>query len=889
MKTLHYIYSGAVRNWKLLLLFIMVICQWSIVNQVSAQDAFYIYRNDGDFNGFFFDEVLRMGYSRIDLDSIEHDVYVVQEIELADTTYRIPLAVIDSIGFQQPEIKMNPRLTILNGSELETYLKWTNNDNGTMSFNRLPANLKPKVGDVFVGYDDDSDQAWKLYGSGFGGVVESVEDLDEYSGPTTRVFCRAIENMGEVFEQFITVEKLTIDQHGNMSRRLAGVKPDGKNYPEASGSAEVNLIDFTANLTREWHPSENSNINLSAEVGVKFRVRVTYDIGWTKMFVKLTRDLIIDAKPSLGMAVSSSFNVDVSDLIPLPRIIFPATCPIFETEPLPTWFIRGEGKVEANLNFPKVHLGLGEDIIIDTRRLFPIDYDLYWVPEENKGNDQVIDIGSTNVVFSGYLQTGIKFSANIYTASWYKKLLTGDISLDLYAGPKVNARLEFSTDWLNEPSSTYYWLRDQVLTASWLSLDLEASASAAVLWKDPDRKTFFSKNWSFFCDTLRQVPRIESIDVEVKNSKAKFTIKTERDLVPAHDVLYVDLYRNDKKVKTVEIGPYKRDGGPFTATISTDGMLGGKYTAVVCVSWGSFGTYPTGVRTEFQIPYTIEVNKNKLHFANSGAGLVQRVRFTTNAPKEEIGVWNESNFPVDFEIKTISESAGEYEAVFTSHTHYDLFPLEAELVLYAGNSLSASETITCTQDATLENMVTASIYVWFEDSKGERHSSSAPFWTNLPTEPTVPLTLTRDASGNVTVTGVLTEEKDGYTRTTNISLTLVPYHSEETGARYTFKEGTIYSYTHYSDSEKYTFSATILPSYYGEEGSHYTGGSYYSWGIGNLSYYTGRDKLQWGFSGYLQDANYHDVRIYGSVTKEESGSLQPGQKSSCNISIEYPK
>ena len=99
----------------------------------------------------------------------------------------------------------------------------------------------------------------------------------------------------------------------------------------------------------------------------------------------------------------------------------------------------------------------------------------------------------------------------------------------------------------------------------------------------------------------------------------------------------------------------------------------------------------------------------------------------------------------------------------------------------------------------------------------------------------------------------------------------------------------VYSYTHYRDSEKYTFSATILPSYYGEEGSHYTGGSYYSWGIGNLSYYTERDKLQWGFSGYLQDASYHDVRIYGSVTKEESGSLQPGQKSYCIISIEYPK
>ena len=607
------------------------------------------------------------------------------------------------------------------------------------------------------------------------------------------------------------------------------------------------------------------------------------------MFVKLTRDLIIDAKPSLGMAVSSSFNVDVSDLIPLPRIIFPATCPIFETEPLPTWFIRGEGKVEANLNFPKVHLGLGEDIIIDTRRLFPIDYDLHWVPEENKGNDQVIDIGSTNVVFSGYLQTGIKFSANIYTASWYKKLLTGDISLDLYAGPKVNARLEFSTDWLNEPSSTYYWLRDQVLTASWLSLDLEASASAAVLWKDPDRKTFFSKNWSFFCVTLRQVPRILSLDVNVKNDKAKFTIKTERDLVPAHDVLYVDLYRDDKKVKTVEVGPYKRDGAPFTTTISTDGMLGGKYTAVVCVSWGSFGTYPTSVRTGFQIPYTIEVNKKNLHFANSGAGLVQRVRFTTNAPKEEIGVWNGSNFPVDFEIKTISESAGEYEAVFTSHTHYDLFPLEAELVLYAGNYYPARDTITCTQDATLGNMVTTTAHAWFEDSKGERHGNVAPFWTGLPDNPAVPLTLTRDGSGNVTVTGVLTEEKDGYTRTTNISITLVPYHSEESGARYTPKSGTFYSHTRYNDSEYVTFTANLVPEYYGEEGSSLSNNGYSSWGLDDLSCFTERDKLLWHWYFDLEGANYHYHHIYGNSDKSENYTQQPGQKSSCIIRITYPE
>jgi len=75
-----------------------------------AQEAFYVYRNDGDFNGFFYDQVIRMGYSKVDLDSVEHDIYVIQEIETADSLYRIPLAAIDSIGFVQPEIRFNPRL-----------------------------------------------------------------------------------------------------------------------------------------------------------------------------------------------------------------------------------------------------------------------------------------------------------------------------------------------------------------------------------------------------------------------------------------------------------------------------------------------------------------------------------------------------------------------------------------------------------------------------------------------------------------------------------------------------------------------------------------------------------------------------------------------------------
>lgn len=49
-----------------------------IGSMAQAQEAFYIYRNDGDFNGFFYDEVIEMRQSKIGVDSIEYDKWVTQ-------------------------------------------------------------------------------------------------------------------------------------------------------------------------------------------------------------------------------------------------------------------------------------------------------------------------------------------------------------------------------------------------------------------------------------------------------------------------------------------------------------------------------------------------------------------------------------------------------------------------------------------------------------------------------------------------------------------------------------------------------------------------------------------------------------------------------------------
>ena len=71
----------------------------------SIGEAFYIYRNDGQFNAFFRDEVLSIEYSNYDVDSVYYDEVVTQVVNTADSVYKIPLAAIDSVGFVQPETK----------------------------------------------------------------------------------------------------------------------------------------------------------------------------------------------------------------------------------------------------------------------------------------------------------------------------------------------------------------------------------------------------------------------------------------------------------------------------------------------------------------------------------------------------------------------------------------------------------------------------------------------------------------------------------------------------------------------------------------------------------------------------------------------------------------
>lgn len=130
---------------KLFTLLIMVI---SFITNSFAQDAIYIYRNDGDFNAFFKNEIDSITYSHLDLDSVYNADFKTQVIYTNDSIYRIPLEVVDSVSFFAPPAILNKDVFLLTAAH-DTYLSDADTVSFTLSLN-TPVDMIPAEGNIVV-------------------------------------------------------------------------------------------------------------------------------------------------------------------------------------------------------------------------------------------------------------------------------------------------------------------------------------------------------------------------------------------------------------------------------------------------------------------------------------------------------------------------------------------------------------------------------------------------------------------------------------------------------------------------------------------------------------------------------------------------------------------
>ena len=734
-----------------------------------AQEAFYIYRNDGDFNGFFYDEVVEMRYSKLALDSVEHEQYVTYEVELADTVYRIPLAAIDSIGFQQPEIRFNPKVKWMEQEGLCQYV--IDASQSGVAFKNIPENMIPQVGDVLLGLPTDSIAKEKYVEGSFCCIIDKV---NKYDSGVVMAFGHAADQLSDVFDQFITIEEVATDTLGNvLYRRIAGCTPEGlpRNIKAESGESSLNLINFEATLTRQWQPSDDSSVELTADVGVVLTFRAIYDISWSRFFVSLEHDLVVKTKPSIGLSVSKGFEFDTGELLPVGEILFPATCPMFAINPLPSFFLRGEGKLETRLNMPQVRIGIGQHYVMDSRTFFPITLGLHLGPDENETpTSEMLDL-TAQATLSGYVQAGIKFHGDIFTASWMKKIFRVYIGTLLYVGPKVSGEYKVSMDmWQMEGAYLYETLTNSHLNIALLSLDLEAKGSASLFGKEAEKK-FFDKNWSFLTDTIHLAPRIKELTADSHDGVVDFCLTTYPDKLLGYCWGEIAISDGEQELQRIGNFSFSSKDSIFTCSASTAGLKAEGYDAYLILHCGSypeisFEDFVWGLgRTAFTPAPEMNMNTEYLHFG-ARDNLQKVVTFTTNCRKENIRLYNSLSWLKGGSIQTIDEQAGKYCAVLNATENYSLFdrtcPKSAQpaIILWVG-SQKFSYPIEVYQDAPELTNVRLNVYgaLYF----GSIGSNGHPF-----TFPDTIVTATRTGDNKVEISG---------------SCTIREY--KETGASYT--------------------------------------------------------------------------------------------------------
>lgn len=467
-----------------------------------AQDAFYIYRNDGEFNGFFYDDVVSMQYSKIGLDSVEHDEYVVQEVALADTVYRIPLCAIDSIGFQQPEVKFNPRMKDMDELGLAAYMSDFSTYQDRSVFFRLspetPAHLVPAVGDVLVNFTDPALRYEEQTAEEFSGLACKVKSIYHYDASSQwTIFCDPVDDLSDIFVQLISVEKLGYDPvTGQVKRRVAGFDFDERTrryVPRRASGGGISLFDISTSFHRDadWG-------NVSADFNIKAGIDVTYNITWRHIYFKLGRSFGFSVTPSASLKYSSDFEYEVSGIPEaLSSIKFPAIAPIFQTRPFPKMFLRGGGELGVKLTLPTVGYDYHESLSFNSDNIFPWRYSMFETPNEGGSEEkELFNTGDVELALSGFVQFGTKFTAAVETNDWFTSIMWAYIGLELFVGPKIEGSLNLSMARLLQQGA-YESLSNSMIAFHPISLDLAAKSKVKFFWNDPDETTFFDASTQF--------------------------------------------------------------------------------------------------------------------------------------------------------------------------------------------------------------------------------------------------------------------------------------------------------------------------------------------------------------------------------------------------------
>lgn len=480
-------------------------------DEIEGGEAFYIYQNDGHFDGFFYDQVKQISFSRLDTLGIEHDQYVSQEIVTEDSVYRFMLSAIDSVSLVQPEIKFAKEVRFMRDEGMMAYyqsIAKPDDDSFLLRFSgSMPAALQPKVGDVL------SCPNLPDYEEAFVGKVKKVRQ----EGGETVIECGYVEDFDDVFEQFITVEQVRNIQTPEGSRTLRRIAGMGPQKRAEGNFDDITLFSFSTTLEGNISVSKNLKLGLAFNIGFGMTASAVYKFTWDEKYIKVSLKDQIAAAATLSLDGELYANADLSEIPGVGKLVemfsripFPANFPILYAELTPQPFTRAEAHLNVGIS-----TGLqvkGTSFFLELKNKWPyvdmgINFIAPFLPYEVQGEKSF----SINAQINGFVQSGMKFPIEIGTQGWIKNFCSLKAGTTVYAGPKISGALNF--DIWKEMDGVYESMKDSKVDLSLMSIDTEIGAEGTLWNKKTESKTTHS--WTFGNYALTLFPNIENTEFKL--------------------------------------------------------------------------------------------------------------------------------------------------------------------------------------------------------------------------------------------------------------------------------------------------------------------------------------------------------------------------------------
>lgn len=197
---------------KRLLLFLFIILGYGWVHAQNEEEQLLIFRNTGEVNLLYSNEVDSIVCSCLDGDSLLHDDFVSQIFYAKDTTLVVPIAEIDSVAFGHRNVtKYKENVRQLIATDLCYIIRY--DETAIYYRSDTPSGILPFVGQkLFYGEMDDT------FPIGLCAKVTAVEKTAE----NIKVSVLEVE-LGDVFEELffagrVYPEAVTISRAGNGAR-----------------------------------------------------------------------------------------------------------------------------------------------------------------------------------------------------------------------------------------------------------------------------------------------------------------------------------------------------------------------------------------------------------------------------------------------------------------------------------------------------------------------------------------------------------------------------------------------------------------------------------------------------------------------------------------------